>query len=67
MKTSGINDILVSYNDKFVQKLMKKDSEKKRRLAGQKNIEKQAKEKLYNLLRLKPKDLKNISKKIKNK
>ena len=64
MKTSEINGIRVSYNDKFVQKLMNKDiREKKRRLADQKKIEKQAKEKLDNLLRLKPKDYKNVSKK----
>ena len=64
MKTSEINDIRVSYNDKFVQKLMNKDiREKKRRLADKKKIEKQAKDKLDNLLRLKPKDYKNVSKK----
>ena len=55
VKNSEINGIRVSYNDKFVQKLMNKDiREKKRRLADQKRIEKQAKEKLDNLLRLKP-------------
>ena len=43
---------------------MNKDiREKKRRLADQKIIENQAKEKLDNLLRLKPKDYKNVSKK----
>ena len=43
---------------------MNKDiREKKRRLADQKKIEKQAKEKLDNLLRLKLKDYKNVSKK----
>ena len=64
VKTSEINGIRISYNDKFVQKLMNKDiREKKKRLADQKRIEKQAKEKLDNLLRLKPKDYKNVSKK----
>ena len=64
MKFPEIYGIRVSYNDKFVLKLMNKDiREKKRRLADQKKIEKQAKEKLDNLLRLKPKDYKNVSKK----
>ena len=43
---------------------MNKDiREKKRKLADQKRIEKEAKEKLDNLLKLKPKYYKNISKK----
>ena len=63
VKASEINGIRVSYNDKFVQKLMNKDlREKKRRLAEQKKIENQAKEKLDDLLRLKPREYKNISK-----
>ena len=64
VKNTEINGIRVSYNDKFVQKLMNKDiREKKRKLADQKRIEKEAKEKLDDLLKLKPKDYKNISKK----
>ena len=62
MKTPEINGIRVSYNDKFVLKLMNKDiREKKKRLAAQKKIEKEAKEKLDKLLRMKPKEYKNIS------
>ena len=64
VKTSEINGIRVSYNDKFVQKLMNKDiREKKKKLDDQKRIEKETKEKLDDLLKLKPKDYKNISKK----
>ena len=64
MNAREINGIRVSYNDKFIQKLMNKDiREKKKRLSEQKRIEKQAKEKLDKLLRLKPKEYKNISKK----
>ena len=63
MNAREINGIRVSYNDKFIQKLMNKDiREKKKRLSEQKRIEKQTKEK-YKLLRLKPKEYKNISKK----
>ena len=62
MKTPEINGIRVSYNDKFVLKLMNKDiREKKKRLAAQKKTEKEAKEKLDKLLRMKPKEYKNIS------
>ena len=62
MKTQEINGIRVSYNDKFLLKLMNKDiREKKRRLVEQKKIEKEAKEKLDKLLRMRPKDYKNIS------
>ena len=44
VKTSEINGIRISYNDKFVQKLMNKDiREKKRRLVDQKRIENQVK------------------------
>ena len=47
-----------------MQKLLKKDiREKNRRLTDQKRIEKLATEKLDNLLRLRPKDYKNVSKK----
>ena len=64
MKTPEINGIRVSCNDEFVLKLMNKDiREKKGDQLTKKKIEKQAKEKLDNLLRLKPKDYKNISKK----
>ena len=64
MKSPEINGIRVSYNDKFVLKLMNKDiREKKKRLAEQKKIEKEAKEKLDKLLRMKPKEYKNISRK----
>ena len=62
MKSPEINGIRVSYNDKFVLKLMNKDiREKKKRLAAQKKIEKEAKEKLDKLLRMKPTEYKNIS------
>ena len=62
MKFPEIYGIRVSYNDKFVLKLMNKDiREKKKRLTAQKKIEKEAKEKLDKLLRIKPKEYKNIS------
>ena len=44
MKAQKINGIRVSYNDKFVLKLLNKDiREKKKRLAEQKKLEKEAK------------------------
>ena len=44
MKSPEINGIRVSYNDKFVLKLMNKDiREKKKRLAEQKKLKKKPK------------------------
>ena len=62
VKNSLINGIWVSYNDKFVLKLKKKDiKEKRRKLKDEIQKEKQAKDNLDRLLRLKPKEYKNIS------
>ena len=62
MNALEINGKLVKYNDKFIQKF-EDIREKKRSLAEQKRIEKREKEKMVKLLRLKPKEYKNISKK----
>ena len=62
IKKQEINGIRVSYNDKFVQKLKKKDiMEKRKKLMEQKQIEKQAKNRLDKLLKMKPKKYKQIS------
>ena len=65
MKSSEINEIngvRVSYNDKFVMRLKKKDiKERKKQLNDQKKVEKEAKEKLDKLLKMKPKEYKQIS------
>ena len=51
MKSPIINGIRVSYNDKFVLRLKKKNiKERKKKLKEQKKIEKEAKEKLNKLL-----------------
>ena len=62
MKSSEINGVRVSYNDKFVMRLKKKDiKERKKQLNKQKKMEKEAKEKLDKLLKMKPKEYKQIS------
>ena len=62
VKNSLINGVRVSYNDKFVLKLKKRDiKEKQRKLKDEIQKEKQAKDNLDRLLRLKPKEYKNIS------
>ena len=67
VKNSIIQGIRVSYNDKFVLKLKKRDlKEKERKLKDEIQKEKQAKDNLDKLLKLKPKDYKNISKKEKD-
>ena len=61
IKKQEINGIRVSYNDKFVQKLKKKDiMEKRKKLIEQKQIEKQAKNRLDKLLKMKPRKYKQI-------
>ena len=67
VKNSLFNGVRVSYNDKFVLKLKKRDiKEKQRKLKDEIQKEKQAKDNLDRLLRLKPKEYKNISKKEKD-
>ena len=67
VKNSLINGIRVSYNDKFVLKLKKKDlREKERKLKDEIQKEKQAKDNLDRLLKLKPKEYQNVSKKEKD-
>ena len=62
IKKQEINGIRVSYNDKFVLKLKKKDiMEKRKKLMEQKQIEKQAKNRLDKLLKMKPRKNKQIS------
>ena len=63
MKSPEINGIRVSYNDKFVLKLTNKDIREKKEISCTKKIENEAKEKLDKLLRMKPKEYKNASKK----
>ena len=61
IKKQEINGIRVSYNDKFVQKLKKGYNGKRKKLMEQKQIEKQAKNRLDKLLKMKPKKYKQIS------
>ena len=62
LKKKSINGIRISYNDKFIVKLKNKDiRDKTKKLVEQKKKEKNAKEKLDKLMKLKPKDYKNIS------
>ena len=62
IKNACIDGIRVSYNDKFVLKLNNKDIKgRTRKLNEQKIKENSAKSKLDSILRLKPKDYKNIS------
>ena len=64
IKKQEINGVRVSYNDKFVLKLKKKDiKEKKKKLTEQKKIEREAKIKFDKLLKMKPREYKGISKK----
>ena len=67
VKNACIEGIRISYNDKFLLKLKNKDiKERSRKLNEQKIRESNAKSKLDGLLRLKPKDYKNISEREKN-
>ena len=60
-KTS-INGVRISYNEKFIKRLKNKDiREKNKEIAKQTKIEKIAKEKYERLLKMKPKEYKNIS------
>ena len=62
LKKKSINGIRISYNDKFIVKLKNKDiKDKTKKLVDQKKKEKIAKEKFDKLMKLKPKDYKNIS------
>ena len=62
MKNESINGVRISYNDKFILRLKKKDiKEKTKLLSEQRKKEKEAREKLNKLLKMKPKDYKNIS------
>ena len=63
MKSPEIYGIRVSYNDKFVLKLMNKDIREKKRDQLYKKNRKRSKRKIDKLLRMKPKEYKNISKK----
>ena len=62
LKKKSINGIRISYNDKFIMKLKNKDiKDKAKKLVEQKKKEKVAKEKFFKLMKMKPKDYKNIS------
>ena len=64
VKNSIIQGIRVSYNDKFVLKLKKRElKEKERKLKDEIQKEKQAKDNLDKLLKLKPKDYKIFQRK----
>ena len=63
MKSPEIYGIRVSYNDKFVLKLMNKDIREKKRDQLHKKNRKRSQRKIDKLLRMKPKEYKNISKK----
>ena len=63
MKSPEIYGIRVSYNDKFVLKLMNKDIREKKRDQLYKKNRKRSQRKIDKLLRMKPKEYKNISKK----
>jgi len=67
IKNATIEGIRISYNDKFVLKLKEKDiRERNRKLDEQREKENNAKIKLDKLLKLKPKEYKNISEREKN-
>ena len=67
IKNATIEGIRISYNDKFVLKLKEKDiKERNRKLDEQREKENNAKIKLDKLLKLKPKEYKNISEREKN-
>ena len=67
LSKSKINGIRISYNDKFVLKLKNKDiREKERKLKAQISIENNLKSKFEKMMKLKPKDYKNIPDKEKN-
>ena len=61
IKKSSIARKRVSYNDKFVMRLKARDlKEKNRKIKEQKEIENEAKRKYEHLMKLKPKEYKNI-------
>ena len=67
LKNESINGVRISYNDKFILRLKNKEiKDKKKMLSEQRKKEKEAADKLNRLLKLKPKDYKNLSEKEKN-
>ena len=67
LKNESINGVRISYNDKFILQLKNKEiKDKKKMLSEQRKKEKEAADKLNRLLKLKPKDYKNLSEKEKN-
>ena len=67
LKKPSIKGVRISYNDKFIIRLKNKEiKEKKKLLVEQKKREKNAKERLDKLKRMKPKDYKNVSNNEKN-
>ena len=67
IKNNSINGVRISYNDKFILWLKKKDiKDKMKRLSEQRKKEKEAKDKLNKLMKMKPREYKNISDKEKN-
>jgi len=67
MKNNSINGVRISYNDKFILRLKKKDiKDKMKSLSEQRKKEKEAKDKLNKLMKMKPREYKNISDKEKN-
>ena len=62
LKNPTIDGIRVSYNDQFLLRLKRKHiREKTKELIGQKKLEKEAKKKYDKILKLKPKEYKQIS------
>ena len=67
LKRSSIKGVRISYNDKFIIRLKNKEiKENQKILVEQKKREKNAKEKLDKLMKMKPKDYKNVSNKEKS-
>ena len=64
MKNSSINGVRISYNDRFILRLKKKNiKDKMKILCEQRKKEKEAKDKLNKLMKMKPREYKNISEK----
>jgi len=67
LRKKSINGIRISYNDKFIEKLIIEDiKDKAKKSIEQRKKEKEVKEKFDKLMKMKPKDYKNASDKEKN-
>ena len=62
LRNKSINGVRISYNDKFMENLKNRDiKDKTKKLVEQRKKEKEAKEKYDKLMKMKPKDYKNVS------